>query len=259
MGKSQRDKGQRGELLLRDVLRSHGWTECERGQQRAGGGDSPDVRYGPKGVHFESKFAEQHRPWAAMTQATAECAPGEVPVVAMKRSRDDWLAVLTLEDFLRMVRELEQWRANWKMHEPKTDRARRDGDGGGGRPTQARNRMNIIDWIKGKGGETVTVHDGPKEPEKPKEPDNPIPILTTTDRVVVKDAAREHTFIASRGSDTLRWGTERRLISRYGIDYSSEIPVELTREQVRVIAPLLQSWADGNDLCQVACTKEPTP
>ena len=49
MGKRERDRGKRGELMLRDVLRAAGWVNAERGQQRAGGADSPDVRGGPRG------------------------------------------------------------------------------------------------------------------------------------------------------------------------------------------------------------------
>lgn len=42
MSKFSRDKGARGEREFRDLLREHGF-EARRGQQFAGGNDSPDV------------------------------------------------------------------------------------------------------------------------------------------------------------------------------------------------------------------------
>lgn len=55
MGKHQRDKGKRGELKHRDVLRKLGFTDAHRGVQYAGGKDSPDV-VGIPGVHHEVKY-----------------------------------------------------------------------------------------------------------------------------------------------------------------------------------------------------------
>lgn len=107
MGKAQREKGKRGELLLRDVLREAGWPSAERGQQRAGGADAPDVRGGPRGVHFECKFVETLTPRAALQQAARDAARDSVPVVAWKTSREPWVAVLMLDDLLRLLREVE--------------------------------------------------------------------------------------------------------------------------------------------------------
>ena len=107
MGKRERDKGKRGELMLRDVLRRHGWTDAERGQQRAGGADSPDVRGGPAGIHFECKFVEALSSLKALDQARADAPADAVPVVAHKRSRAPWLAILDLDALLGLLRELE--------------------------------------------------------------------------------------------------------------------------------------------------------
>lgn len=107
MGKAQRDKGKRGELMLRDVLREAGWGGAERGQQRHGGPESPDVRGGPAGVHFECKFVEALSARVALRQAAADAGVGEVPVVAWKRTREPWVAVLSLDDLLRLLREVE--------------------------------------------------------------------------------------------------------------------------------------------------------
>lgn len=55
---NSRAKGARGELQVRDLLRLHG-LEAERGQQHAGGQDSPDVRCPQlenEGFHIEVKL-----------------------------------------------------------------------------------------------------------------------------------------------------------------------------------------------------------
>lgn len=107
MGKRERDKGKRGELMLRDVLRGHGWAGAERGQQRAGGADSPDVRGGPAGVHFECKFVEALSARKALDQARADAPAGSVPIVAHKASGKPWIAILDLDALLGLLRELE--------------------------------------------------------------------------------------------------------------------------------------------------------
>lgn len=107
VGKAERDKGKRGELLLRDVLREHGWAKAERGQQRHGGPDSPDVRGGPKGFHFECKFVQALNVRKALEQAVDEAPPGDVAIVAHKREREGWTATLGLDDLLTLLRELE--------------------------------------------------------------------------------------------------------------------------------------------------------
>lgn len=77
---NSRAKGCRGELQVRDLLRAHGLT-AERGQQRAGGQDSPDVicsELAAEGFHIEVKFTadcKMHSPAAVAawdTQATAD-------------------------------------------------------------------------------------------------------------------------------------------------------------------------------------------
>jgi len=93
--------------MLRDVLRRHGWASAERGQQRHGGPDSPDVRGGPAGVHLECKFVEALSARVALEQARADASHGEIPVVAWKRTREPWVAILDLDAVLELLRERE--------------------------------------------------------------------------------------------------------------------------------------------------------
>lgn len=107
---NSRAKGCRGEREWRDVLRAEGYT-ARRGQQFAGGCDSPDVICEDlPGIHFEVKRVEAGNPYNWMAQAVRDASGGGVvptlmPVVAHKRNNCDWLVVLRASDFFSLVRE----------------------------------------------------------------------------------------------------------------------------------------------------------
>jgi len=102
---NSRNKGKRGERMWAEMLRQNGWTEARRGQQFAGGTDSPDVVAGPANTHAEVKFREQHDPWGSMDQAEKDAAMNTIPYVAMKKNNKRWLVVLRAEDFLKLMQE----------------------------------------------------------------------------------------------------------------------------------------------------------
>lgn len=111
---NSRQKGKVGELELSKYLREHGFTDARRGVQYAGGADSPDV-IGVPGVHIECKRVEALSLYTAYAQACHDAAPGNVPVVAHRKNGRPhhplpWLAILSLDDYLLMVRELERLR-----------------------------------------------------------------------------------------------------------------------------------------------------
>jgi hypothetical protein len=86
MGRMQRNKGKRGEIKHRDVLRSLGFTNAERGQQRHGGPDSPDVRNGISGTHPEVKYYEKHAAIKHLEQAEDEKPDGAVPYAVLRQN-----------------------------------------------------------------------------------------------------------------------------------------------------------------------------
>lgn len=98
-------KGKRGEREWRDVLRAAGF-DARRGQQYAGGTDSPDVIC-PEldAFHFEVKRVEKLNIENAVAQAVVD-GVGKTPIVAHKRNRGDWLVTLHASDWLAMVRQL---------------------------------------------------------------------------------------------------------------------------------------------------------
>lgn len=109
MGKKSRDKGKRGELEWRDRLRTHGYVGAERGAQRSGSPDSPDVKVPSLAglVHFEVKRAERLSLWSALKQATDEAGEA-MPVVAHRPNGKPWVCVLRGEDLLWLLTQVWQ-------------------------------------------------------------------------------------------------------------------------------------------------------
>lgn len=102
MGKiNSREKGVKGELELAEVFRAHG-VHARRGQQFAGGSDSPDVVTSLPGIHVESKRVEAGNLYTWLDQAQRD-AGDKIPVVAHRRSRRQWVVILNLDDFLNFI------------------------------------------------------------------------------------------------------------------------------------------------------------
>ena len=101
-GKASREKGKRGEREWRDVLKEHGYEDAYRGVQYSGGPDSPDV-VGIPGIHFEVKRVEKLNIYNAMKQSIDDAGEKEIPVVAHRRDREQWLVTMNAEDFLYYV------------------------------------------------------------------------------------------------------------------------------------------------------------
>lgn len=108
---NSRQKGCRGERELRDVLRAAGFKNARRGQQFAGGNESPDVIV-PElpTIHWECKRVQAGNPYKWMEQAIRDSNGGGVvptllPIVAHKRNGCDWLAILRLDDIITLLKE----------------------------------------------------------------------------------------------------------------------------------------------------------
>lgn len=108
---NSRDKGAVGERELANYLKEKG-IEARRGQQHAGGGDSPDVLSAWTDVHIECKRTERLSLYDAVDQARRDSnGTGRVPIVAHRCNgntgprascRGDWLVVISLDDFIRL-------------------------------------------------------------------------------------------------------------------------------------------------------------
>ena len=97
-------KGKTGELELARLLTAEGFP-ARRGQQYAGGPDSPDVVVEslPR-IHFEAKRTERLRLYDAIDQARRD-AGDKLPIVAHRANNCRWLAILDIRDLLSILRE----------------------------------------------------------------------------------------------------------------------------------------------------------
>jgi Holliday junction resolvase len=100
-----REKGKRGEREFCELLREHGY-EARRGQQFAGGPDSPDVIVNLP-VHFEVKRTESFSP-TYLAQAEQDAHPLNQPVVAWKRNNAPWRVFMDAGHYLGMWRKLDR-------------------------------------------------------------------------------------------------------------------------------------------------------
>ncbi len=107
MGKAQRDKGKRGELLFRDECRKHGYY-AHRGSQ-SNGAVIADV-IGLPGIHIEVKNVERLNLRAALAQSESDAKDGEIPIVAHKMNRKPWLVTLTADDWFKMYKAWNEFR-----------------------------------------------------------------------------------------------------------------------------------------------------
>lgn len=105
---NSRQKGARGEREWRDQLRNEGF-DARRGQQFSGGAESPDVICESlPGIHWEVKRVERGNPYDWMMQAKRDAGDSKMPVVAHKRNGEDWLCIISANDFFQLIRETNQ-------------------------------------------------------------------------------------------------------------------------------------------------------
>lgn len=102
MSINSRNKGARGERQLAKALTEYGY-EARRGCQYSGANGDADV-VGLEGVHIECKFTERLSIYDAMDQAKRDCKEN-IPVVMHRKNNCEWLAIMRLEDFIKLYKE----------------------------------------------------------------------------------------------------------------------------------------------------------
>jgi Holliday junction resolvase len=105
MSRMSREKGKRGEREFAELLREHGY-EARRGQQYAGGPDSPDVVVNLP-LHFEVKRTETFSP-SYLAQAERDAHPANQPVVAWKRNNAPWRVFCDAHHYLGLWQKLDR-------------------------------------------------------------------------------------------------------------------------------------------------------
>jgi len=106
MGRKSLTKGKAGERELAAELRRLFGVEARRGVQYQGGGDSPDVVTDLPGVHVEVKRTERLSLYPAMKQASTDAGADKVPVVFHRQNREEWLAIVRLNDLPTLAKLL---------------------------------------------------------------------------------------------------------------------------------------------------------
>ena len=101
---NSRQKGARGERLWRDELRAQGFT-ARRGQQFAGGTDSPDVICEElNNLHQEVKFVQNLNLDKACEQAERD-AKAKKWVVAHKKNGKPWKVTMSSDTFFGILKD----------------------------------------------------------------------------------------------------------------------------------------------------------
>jgi Holliday junction resolvase len=95
---NSRDKGKRGEYQVRDMIKDRGF-HAERGQQRSGSPDSPDVKHDMGPVHIEVKWVERLNIYQAMAQCLGDKGEDEIGVVFHRKNSEEWHVTMKAEDF----------------------------------------------------------------------------------------------------------------------------------------------------------------
>lgn len=104
---NSRSKGARAERQWRDELRNQGYT-AERGQQRSGSPDSPDVKCPSlPDIHFEVKHVERLNIYDAIEQAQRDAAEEQLATVAHKKNNKRWLVTMYADDWFTIIKESE--------------------------------------------------------------------------------------------------------------------------------------------------------
>lgn len=101
MSKSERRKGAAGELEVARIFQTAGF-DCDRTPNSGGLRLRGDL-HGDLPVHVEVKRQETARPWLWAAQARADSPAGATWLVAMRRSHDEWLAMLPLVRVVRLL------------------------------------------------------------------------------------------------------------------------------------------------------------
>ena len=107
MGRASREKGCRGERLWAAFCREAGFTDARRGGQLYQRGSELADVVGLPFIHQEIKFVEKLNLRAAMEQSIKDAADegrGNLPIVAHKTSRKEWLVTMRAADWIRLFK-----------------------------------------------------------------------------------------------------------------------------------------------------------
>lgn len=106
---NSRAKGAVGEREFAKFCREHGYGETRRGQQFSGLEGEDCV--GLPGIHIECKRVEALNIEKAMAQSIRDAKEDQVPIVAHRKNRHEWLITMPAELWFQLYKEWEGKRA----------------------------------------------------------------------------------------------------------------------------------------------------
>ena len=112
MAINSKQKGKNGELELAREFREYGY-DARRSVQYNGKAEEgqPDL-LGLPHIHIECKRTEKLNLYDAMNQAKRDSSEtDDIPVVFHRRNHCEWVAIMSLEDFMTIYREYEAGQA----------------------------------------------------------------------------------------------------------------------------------------------------
>lgn len=98
---NSRQKGAAAERELAKALRDYGYEAARRGQQFSGI-EGEDV-LGLPGFHIECKRVEAGNLYNWLEQSTRDAAFFTTPIVVHRRNNKQWVVILTLDHFLKLL------------------------------------------------------------------------------------------------------------------------------------------------------------
>jgi Holliday junction resolvase len=106
MAINSKQKGAAGERELARKLREYGYDVRRSVQYNGKAEDGQADLVGLPHIHIECKRTEALRLYDAVDQAKRD-ATGEIPVVFHRKNNCEWLAILPLDEFMKIYREFE--------------------------------------------------------------------------------------------------------------------------------------------------------
>lgn len=108
MAVNGKQKGKRGELELARKIREYGFDARRSVQYNGKEEEGQADLLGLPGIHIECKRTEKLALYDAVNQAKRDSnGTGEIPVVFHRKNNCEWLAIMPLEDFMKLYAEYE--------------------------------------------------------------------------------------------------------------------------------------------------------
>ncbi len=108
MAKNSKRKGKVGELELARKLREYGYDTRRSVQYNGKEEEGQADLLGLPGVHIECKRTEKLSLYDAVNQAKRDCEGSwQLPVVFHRKNNCEWLAILPLDDFMKLYTEYD--------------------------------------------------------------------------------------------------------------------------------------------------------